>query len=296
MKKRRIKLGRGFVIAVPTLWLLLFFLIPFLVILKISFAEPRIAIPPYSPLWETVNGAIKFNINWENYAYMWEDSLYFKAFVNSLKIAAISTILALLVGYPMAYYIARSPEPKRSILLLLIILPFWTSFLLRVYAWIGILKTKGILNEFLLWTGIIDQPLIMMQTDFAVYVAIVYTYLPFMILPLYANLVKLDNSLLEASTDLGASKFTTFFRITLPLSWPGVLAGSMLVFVPVIGEFVIPTLMGGPDSLMIGKQLWTEFFSNRDWPVASAVAMVMLVIMVIPIMALRNAQNKGAEI
>ena len=296
MKKRRIKLGRGFVIAVPTLWLLLFFLIPFLVVLKISFAEPRIAIPPYSPLWETVNGAIKFNINWENYAYMWEDSLYFKAFVNSLKIAAISTILALLVGYPMAYYIARSPEPKRSILLLLIILPFWTSFLLRVYAWIGILKTKGILNEFLLWTGIIDQPLIMMQTDFAVYVAIVYTYLPFMILPLYANLVKLDDSLLEASTDLGASKFTTFFRITLPLSWPGVLAGSMLVFVPVIGEFVIPTLMGGPDSLMIGKQLWTEFFSNRDWPVASAVAMVMLVIMVIPIMALRNAQNKGAEI
>ncbi len=296
MKKRQINLGRGFVIAVPTLWLLLFFLIPFLVILKISFAEPRIAIPPYSPLWETVNGAIKFNINWENYAYMWEDSLYLKAFLNSLKIAFFSTILALLVGYPMAYYIARSPEPKRSILLLLIVLPFWTSFLLRVYAWIGILKTKGILNEFLLWIGIIDEPLIMMQTDFAVYVAIVYTYLPFMILPLYANLVKLDGRLLEASTDLGASKIATFFRITLPLSWPGVLAGSMLVFVPVIGEFVIPTLMGGPDSLMIGKQLWTEFFSNRDWPVASAVAMVMLVIMVIPIMALRSAQNKGAEI
>ncbi len=296
MSKRKISLGRGFVIAVPNLWLVLFFLIPFLVILKISFAEPRIAIPPYSPLWETVNGTLKFNINWGNYAYMWEDSLYLKAFLNSLKIAAISTFLALLIGYPMAYYIARSPEPKRSILLLLIILPFWTSFLLRVYAWIGILKTKGILNEILLKIGIIDQPLIMMQTDFAVYVAIVYTYLPFMILPLYANLVKLDNSLLEASSDLGASKVSTFFRITLPLSWPGVLAGSMLVFVPVIGEFVIPTLMGGPDSLMIGKQLWTEFFSNRDWPVASAVAMVMLVIMVIPIMALRNAQNKGAEL
>ncbi len=296
MKKRQIRLGRGLVIAVPTLWLLLFFLIPFLVILKISFAEPRIAIPPYSPLWDTVNGAIKFNINWENYAYMWEDSLYLTAFLNSLKIAFFSTILALLVGYPMAYYIARSPEPKRSILLLLIVLPFWTSFLLRVYAWIGILKTKGILNEILLRIGIIDEPLIMMQTDFAVYVAIVYTYLPFMILPLYANLVKLDNSLLEASTDLGASKISTFLRITLPLSWPGVLAGSMLVFVPVIGEFVIPTLMGGPDSLMIGKQLWTEFFSNRDWPVASAVAMVMLVIMVIPIMALRSAQNKGAEL
>ncbi len=296
MSKRKISPGRHFVIAVPNLWLILFFMVPFLVVLKISLAEPRIAIPPYSPLWEWVNGSLKFNINFENYAYMWEDTLYINAYLSSLKIAAISTLLALLVGYPMAYYIARAPEPKRSILLLLVVLPFWTSFLLRVYAWIGILKTKGILNAVLLWAGIIDEPLVIMQTDVAVYIGIVYTYLPFLILPLYANLVKLDDTLLEASRDLGASRITSFFRITLPLSMPGIIAGSMLVFIPVIGEFVIPTLLGGPDTLMIGKVLWGEYFSNRDWPVASAVAMVMLVVMIIPIMALRSAQNKGAEI
>ena len=290
------KFGRRFVIAVPNLWLILFFMVPFLVVLKISLAEPRIAIPPYSPLWEWVNGEIKFNLNFGNYSYMWEDSLYINAYLSSIKIAAISTLLALFIGYPMAYYIARSPEPRRSILLLLVVLPFWTSFLLRVYAWIGILKTKGILNEALLWLGIIDEPLIIMQTDVAVYIGIVYTYLPFLILPLYANLVKLDDTLLEASTDLGASRISSFFRITLPLSWPGIVAGSMLVFIPVIGEFVIPTLLGGPDTLMIGKVLWGEYFSNRDWPVASAVAMVMLVVMIIPIMILRSAQNKGAEI
>ncbi len=290
------KLGRRFVIAVPNLWLILFFMVPFLVVLKISLAEPRIAIPPYSPLWEWVNGDIKFNLNFENYSYMWEDSLYINAYLSSIKIATVSTLLALFIGYPMAYYIARSPEPKRSILLLLVVLPFWTSFLLRVYAWIGILKTKGILNEVLMWAGIIDEPLIIMQTDVAVYIGIVYTYLPFLILPLYANLVKLDDTLLEASRDLGAGRISSFFRITLPLSWPGIIAGSMLVFIPVIGEFVIPTLLGGPDTLMIGKVLWGEYFSNRDWPVASAVAMVMLVVMIIPIMILRNAQNKGAEI
>ncbi len=293
MSKPKFRLGRSFVISVPTLWLLLFFLIPFLVILKISVSEPRISVPPYAPLWDTINGAIKFNINFENYAYMWEDSLYIKAFLSSIKIAAVSTILALLVGYPMAYYIARSPEPKRSILLLLIVLPFWTSFLLRVYAWIGILKTKGLLNELLLKMGIIDQPIVMMQTDFAVYVGIVYTYLPFMILPLYANLIKHDTALLEASTDLGAGRFSTFLRVTLPISTPGIIAGSMLVFIPVIGEYVIPALLGGPDTLMIGRVLWDEFKAPGGWPFASAVAMVMLVIMVIPFMFLRNAQGKG---
>ena len=296
MSKRRFFSGRNFVIAVPNLWLILFFMIPFLVVLKISLAEPRIAIPPYSPLWDWVNGELKFNINFENYAYMWEDTLYINAYLSSIKIATISTLLALFIGYPMGYYIARSPEPKRSILLLLVVLPFWTSFLLRVYAWIGILKTKGILNEVLMWVGIIDEPLIIMQTDVAVYIGIVYTYLPFLILPLYANLVKLDDTLLEASRDLGASRISSFFRITLPLSMPGIIAGSMLVFIPVIGEFVIPTLLGGPDTLMIGKVLWGEYFSNRDWPVASAVAMVMLVVMIIPIMILRSAQNKGAEV
>ncbi len=290
------KLGRRFVIAVPNIWLILFFMIPFLVVLKISLAEPRIAIPPYSPLWEWVGGELKFNINFENYAYMWEDSLYINAYLSSIKIATISTLLTLLIGYPMAYYIARAPEPKRSILLLLVVLPFWTSFLLRVYAWIGILKTKGILNAVLLWSGIIDEPLVIMQTDVAVYIGIVYTYLPFLILPLYANLVKLDDTLLEASRDLGASRISSFFRITLPLSMPGIIAGSMLVFIPVIGEYVIPALLGGPDTLMIGSVLWDEYFKNRDWPVASAVAMVMLVIMLIPIMILRRAQSKGAEI
>ncbi len=290
------KWGRRFVIAVPNIWLILFFMLPFLVVLKISLSEPRIAIPPYAPLWDWVDGALRFNINFENYAYMWEDSLYINAYLSSLKIAAISTLLALFIGYPMAYYIARSPEPRRSILLLLVVLPFWTSFLLRVYAWIGILKTKGVLNAVLLRAGIIDQPLIILQTDVAVYIGIVYTYLPFLILPLYANLVKLDDTLLEASHDLGASRISSFFRITLPLSMPGIIAGSMLVFIPVIGEFVIPALLGGPDTLMIGSVLWDEYFKNRDWPVASAVAMVMLVVMIIPIMILRSAQNKGAEI
>ncbi|MEE9453811.1 MAG: ABC transporter permease subunit [Paracoccaceae bacterium] len=280
--------GRTLVIAVPMVWLLVFFLIPFLVVLKISVAEPLIARPPYSPLF--VDGAIKATFS--NYAYLWQDALYINAYLSSIKIAFFATVLALLIGYPMAYYIARSAEPKRSLLLLLIVLPFWTSFLLRVYAWIGILKTKGILNLILMKIGVISEPLIIMQTDIAVYIGIVYTYLPFMILPLYANLVKLDDSLLEASTDLGARPVTTFIKITLPLSLPGIIAGSMLVFIPAIGEFVIPALLGGPDTLMIGKILWSEFFSNRDWPVASAVAIAMLVLLVIPIMLLRMAEGK----
>lgn len=288
--------GRGLVIAVPTLWLFIFFLIPFLVVLKISFAEPLIARPPYSPLFvEGPDGGWSIKMTLGNYAYLWEDSLYIKAYLSSIKIAFISTILTLLIGYPMAYYIARSEEPKRSLLLLLIVLPFWTSFLLRVYAWIGILKTKGILNLVLMSVGIIDEPLVIMQTDIAVYIGVVYTYLPFMILPLYANLVKLDGSLLEASADLGASRISTFFRITLPLSLPGIIAGSMLVFIPVIGEYVIPALLGGPDTLMIGKVLWSEFFNNRDWPVASAVAIAMLFAVVVPVMFLRMAQTKAEE-
>ena len=283
--------GRMLVIAVPMLWLFVFFLVPFIVVLKISFAEPLIARPPYTPLF--VDGNIQVTLG--NYAYLWEDSLYINAYWSSIKIAFFSTVLALLIGYPMSYYIARSPEPKRSLLLLLVILPFWTSFLLRVYAWIGILKTKGVLNALLLKTGVINEPLIIMQTDVAVYIGIVYTYLPFMILPLYANLVKLDHALLEASTDLGARPISTFFRITVPLSIPGIVAGSMLVFIPAIGEFVIPALLGGPDTLMIGKVLWTEFFSNRDWPVASAVAIAMLILLVIPIMLLRLAQSRQGD-
>ena len=286
--------GRALVIAVPLLWLTVFFLIPFLVVAKISFSEAMIARPPYAPLWEYgENGEFIWNAQFGNYSYLWQDSLYVNSYLSSIKIAAISTIFALLVGYPMAYYIARAEEPKRTLLLLLVILPFWTSFLLRVYAWIGFLKSNGVINNILISLGIINEPIVMLQTDFAVYLGIVYTYLPFMILPLYANLVKLDSSLLEASGDLGAKPATTFFLITLPLSMPGVIAGCMLVFIPAIGEFVIPSLLGGPDTLMIGKVLWNEFFSNRDWPVASAVAIAMLALLVIPIMVLRRAQ--GAE-
>ena len=283
--------GRALVIAIPTLWLLIFFLIPFIVVAKISLSEAAIARPPYLPLWEWSDGVLNLSLNFGNYNYLIEDALYYSAYLESIKIAGVSTLFALLIGYPMAYMIARAPDTKRNLLLMLVILPFWTSFLLRVYAWIGFLKGNGLINNALITLGIIDDPIVMMQTDFAVYVGIVYTYLPFMILPLYANLVKLDESLLEAASDLGARSFTTFMTVTLPLSMPGIIAGSMLVFIPAVGEFVIPALLGGPDTLMIGKVLWSEFFSNRDWPVASAVAIAMLVVLVIPIMALQKVQQ-----
>jgi putrescine transport system permease protein len=287
--------GRALVIAIPFVWLFVFFLIPFLVVAKISLSEAAIAMPPYSPLieWDGLRAAVA--LNFENYAYLWQDPLYVNAYLFSIRVAFVSALLALLVGYPMAYFIARSPEPRRTLLLMLVILPFWTSFLLRVYAWQGFLRSNGVINNFLLWTGVIDQPLVLLQTNLAVYIGIVYTYLPFMILPLYANLVKLEESLLEASADLGGRPLATFFHVTLPLSMPGIIAGFMLVFIPAIGEFVIPELLGGPDTLMIGKVLWSEFFSNRDWPVASAVAIVMLVVLVIPIMLLRQAQARAEE-
>mgnify|MGYP002620909238 FL=1 len=285
--------GRTLVIAVPMLWLLVFFLVPFIVLGRISLAEAIIARPPYTPLWERgPDGTLEIIASLENYRLVMGDTLYRNAYLSSIRIAVISTIFALLIGYPIAYFIARSPEPRRSILLLMVILPFWTSFLLRVYAWMGFLRRDGVINNMLMSLGIIDQPLVMMQTDFAVYIGIVYTYLPFMILPLYANLVKLDDALLEAAGDLGASPMVTFFTVTLPLSLPGIVAGSMLVFIPAIGEYVIPALLGGPDTLMIGRVLWDEFFSSRDWPVASAVAIIMLVLVVAPIMWLQSVQNR----
>ena len=287
--------GRGLVVGVPLIWLLVFFLIPFLVVAKISLSTAAIAMPPYVPLFEWDGEQLLITLNLGNFAYLLDDPLYINAYLSSLKIAFVSAVISLFVGYPIAYYIARSPEPRRSILLTLVILPFWTSFLLRVYAWQGFLRSNGVINNFLIWTGIIDAPLVMLQTNFAVYLGIVYTYLPFMILPLYANLVKLDESLLEASADLGGRPLATFFHVTLPLSMPGVIAGFMLVFVPAIGEFVIPELLGGPDTLMIGRVLWNEFFSNRDWPVASAVAIAMLLALVVPIMILRSAQTRTEE-
>lgn len=288
--------ARTLVVAVPFWWLTIFFLVPFFVIAKISFSEAIIARPPYSSLLSWADdGVLQIKLHLSNYAYLLDDALYVLAYWSSVKIAFFSTIATLLVAYPMAYYIARTNERRRNVMLMLIILPFWTSFLLRVYAWIGILKTNGLINNVLMSLGITSEPIVMMQTNFAVYVGIVYTYLPFMVLPLFTNLVKLDNSLLEASGDLGAKPITTFFKITLPLSLPGIIAGSMLVFIPVVGEFVIPALLGGPDTLMIGKVLWNEFFYNRDWPVASAVAVVMVILLIIPIMLLRNAQAASAE-
>ncbi len=287
--------GRALVIAVPLVWLAIFFLIPFLVVAKISISESMIAQPPYGAIAEWDGWRLMLTVNLENFQYLWEDSLYLNAYLFSIRIAFVSAFLALLIGYPMAYAIARAAEPTRTLLLMLVILPFWTSFLLRVYAWQGFLRSNGVVNNALMSMGVIDSPIQMLQTDFAVYLGIVYTYLPFMILPLYANLVRLDESLLEASADLGGKPLSTFLHVTLPLSLPGIVAGFMLVFIPAIGEFVIPELLGGPDTLMIGRVLWNEFFLNRDWPVASAVAIAMLVAVVVPIMILRSVQARLAE-
>ena len=273
--------GRGLVVALPYLWLLLFFVAPFVIVLKISFSDVDLAIPPYKPLIEWIGKnslAIKVNLN--NYAFLFTDSLYWKSLLNSIKVAFISTLLCLAVGYPMAYGIARARAAARNVLLLLVILPFWTSLLLRVYAWIGLLKANGVINNILMWLGVIHEPLTLLYTPLAMYVGIVYSYLPFMILPLYANLEKMDWQLLEAAEDLGCRPWQAFYKITLPLSRNGMLAGSMLVFIPAVGEFVIPALLGGPNALMIGRVLWDEFFSNRAWPVASAVAILLLVILV----------------
>jgi len=289
--------GRTLVVAVPYLWLMLFFLVPFIIVLKIAFSDTQIAMPPYQPLVQWVgDNTVSFTLNLGNFLFLLEDNLYWKAFLNSLKVAAISTFFCLLIGYPMAYAIARADNTKRTVLLMLVILPFWTSFLLRVYAWIGILKNNGLINNFLLWIGVIDEPIVMLQTDFAIYVGIVYSYLPFMILPLYANLEKMDLTLLEAAQDLGCGPFKAFLKITLPLSIPGIVAGSMLVFIPAVGEFVIPTLLGGPEALMIGKVLWTEFFNNRDWPVASAVAIALLVFLVVPIVYFQRIQARESGV
>ena len=285
--------GRRLVIMVPYLWLLLFFLLPFGIVLKVSFAEYRLGIPPFTPLISMVEESfIQLKLNFGTYTFLWEDEIYAAAYINSIRMATISTLLALLIGYPMAYGIARSRQPWRNILLLAVVLPFWTSFLIRVYAWIGILKNNGLLNNFLIWLGVIDDPIMMLNTNFAVYLGIVYSYLPFMILPLYATLEKLDGTLLEASYDLGAGPIKTFLNVTLPLSMPGIVAGSMLVFIPAVGEFVIPTLLGGADTLMIGSVLWGEFFNNRDWPVASAVATGMVLMLLIPIVVWQRYQSK----
>ena len=287
--------GRTLVIGTPYLWLVLFFLVPFIIVLKISVSDIRLGMPPYEPLLHWVeHQVVTLKVNLGNYAFLFEDPLYRNAYLNSIWMAATSTFFCLLIGYPMAYGIARTSPSWRNLLLMMVMLPFWTSFLLRVYAWIGILKNNGLINNTLMALGIVDDPIVMLQTDFAVYMGIVYSYLPFMVLPLYANLEKMDLTLLEAAADLGCRPMKAFVTITLPLSIPGIVAGSMLVFIPAVGEFVIPALLGGPDSLMIGRVLWEEFFHNRDWPVASAVAIAMLVLLVGPIMILQYNQGRQA--
>ena len=287
---------RSLILFVPFFWLLLFLLAPFLIVLKISFAEAVIASPPFTAMIEWVDeGVMNIRVVTDNYAYLWEDDLYVLTYLNSLKISSISTILCLLIGYPMAYAIVRSSHTTKHILLMLIILPFWTSFLLRVYAWMGLLADQGTINGLLMALGIIDEPLRMLYTEFAVYVGIVYTYVPFMILPLYANMEKLDWTLLEAAADLGARPATTFLTVTLPMTLPGVIAGSLLVFIPATGEYVIPDLLGGGNVLMIGRILYNEFNANVDWPVASAVAIALLLLLVLPMMLYQHIQGKESE-
>ncbi len=295
----RENLWRYFIVAIPYIWLLLFFLAPFVIVFKISLADPIIAQPPFTPFFnQGSDGGFSIYTTFDNFLYLFQDSLYFVTYLNSVKLAFIATLFTLLIGYPIAYGIARSPQPTRNILLLLVVIPFWISFLLRVYSWMGILKTNGLINGFLLWLGVIDQPLELLYTDTAVYIGMVYSYLPYMILPLYANLVKLDIRLLEAASDLGAKKWQGFVDVTLPLSMPGIIAGCLLVFIPAIGEYVIPALLGGADTLMIGRVLFDEFFLNRDWPVASAVAIVLLLLLVLPIVYFQKKQaqeTSGAE-
>jgi putrescine transport system permease protein len=280
---------------VPYVWLLALFLIPFAVVFKISLSDIALAIPPYTPtakngIWNMLTG-----LDFENFVFLSEDDLYWKAYLSSLQIAFISTLLTLCVGYPMAYAMARAPEQWRPTLLMLVILPFWTSFLIRVYAWVGILSGEGFLNQFLLWIGVISTPLTILNTNTAVYIGIVYTYLPFMILPIYSALDRLDGSLIEAAEDLGCSRIKAFWLITIPLSKNGIIAGCFLVFIPALGEFVIPSLLGGSGTLMIGKVLFEEFFSNRDWPVASAVAVILLLILIIPIVLFQRNEQRQAE-
>jgi len=292
--------GRFLVVLVPYLWLGFFFLAPFLIVLKISLSHDVIAQPPYAPLldlsqgWQGLKGFLS-QLDFSNYALLASDTLYLDSYLQSLRIAAFSTLILLLVGYPIAYAMARAPERLRALLVMAVILPFWTSFLIRIYAWMGILSREGFLSQLLLYLGLIDQPVEILYTNAAVYIGIVYSYLPFMVLPLYATLEKMDHALLEAASDLGARPLGAFWRVTFPLSLPGAIAGSLLCFIPAVGEFVIPDLLGGSETLMIGKTLWTEFSVNRSWTVSSAVAVVLLVVLIAPILVYQRAEARSLE-
>jgi putrescine transport system permease protein len=283
---------RRFVVAAPYVWLLVFFLAPFGIVALISLSHAVTGQPPYAPVVDFEGGVPAFHGGLGNYAFLLSEPLYARALFGSLRIALVATALCLFLAYPMAYVIARANERYRSVLLLAVVLPFWTSFLIRVYAWMGLLRDNGIVNNALLKLGLIEEPLRIINTDVAVYIGIVYAYLPFMVLPLYATLERLDWRLLDAAADLGCRPFKAFLSITLPLSAPGVLVGALLVFIPVTGEFVIPALLGGPDTLMIGKVLWEEFFNNRDWPVASALAVLVVIVLLPAIAGLQWAQTR----
>ena len=284
----------------PYLWLIAFFFVPFLIVFKISLSQTAIAQPPYVPVldlaagWQGIKDFVA-GLSLDNYATLASDDLYFFSYLRSLTVAAVSTVILVLAGFPIAYAMARAPRRWRPLLLMLVVLPFWTSFLIRVYAWINILQRDGLLNQALSALGLIDQPLTWLATDTAIYIGLVYSYLPFMVLPLYASLEKLDDSLLEAAADLGCPRWKAFWAVTVPLALPGLGAGALLCFIPIVGEFVVPDLLGGSDTTMIGQTLWTEFFANKDWPVASAVAVVLVVLLVGPIAIYQHLQTRGVE-
>ncbi len=279
------------VVALPLLWLSLFFLAPFAIVLRMALSDADLALPPYAPHFEGFSriGEFLAGLDLENFRLLAEDGLYWRSYLASLRIAGLSTLIALAIGYPLAYAMAAAPRRWQALLVVLVVLPFWTSFLIRVYAWIGILRPEGLLDAALIGLGLTAEPLRLLNTEAAVLIGMVYSYLPFMVLPLFASLQKLDRSLLEAAADLGATPLRAFLTVTLPLSLPGIVAGSALVFIPSIGEFVIPDLLGGPDTTMVGKLLWTEFFSNRDWPLASAVAVALLLVLILPLMLVQRA-------
>jgi len=292
--------GGRFVILVPYLWLIALFLLPFLIVFKISLSQTAIAQPPYRPLLDLSAGFAALrdflaSLSLSNFALLVSDTLYLASYLKSLEIATLSTAMLLLIGYPIAYGMARARVRLQAVLVLLIVLPFWTSFLIRVYAWINILQRDGLLNDTLLALGIIREPLAWLSTDTAVYIGMVYSYLPFMVLPLYATLQKIDHSLLEAAADLGCPRWRAFWLVTLPLSLPGISAGALLCFIPIVGEFVIPDLLGSSETLMIGQTLWTEFFANKDWPVASAVAVVLLCVLLIPLIGYEHLRARELE-
>lgn len=287
--------ARTMAILPPFVWLVMFLLLPFLLVLKISFADLEFGTPPYTSLATFEAGTVQFSLHFAGYVRLFTDSLYVATYLNSVKIALVTTIWCMLIGYPMAYYIARSAPRVRNLLLLAVILPFWTSLLLRVYAWVGILRNDGLLNKLLMSLGLISSPLEIYRTDTAVYIGMIYAYLPFFILPLYANLVKMDVRLLEAAYDLGAKPWNAFWQITVPLSRPGIIAGAMLVFIPCVGEYVIPELLGGANTLMMGRVMWNEFFNNADWPMAAAVTCVMVLLLLVPLALFQYNQVKQIQ-